>query len=448
MLYWPYTTTINKFKEHGKTVRMKKGCYTIDDRKTRKHGFSRKSVYVHRAPLATAQHLPQSVEVARAQAAAQSTPEVVRSVEDHGAGKVSDINNLARVILQVANKPQGRFDLCPFSGLVSEWLIFKRSYDDSKESYSPSENLSRLRYALRGEAREAVGSLLVTSDDPEEVIQSLELRFARPQTIIRDQLAALRAMPRLGRDPRELNILASKVRNCVSVVNLLRQTPYIHSPELTQNVVCKLSPLLQNKWYDYAAGHPAPGVPLLEILSQFLEREAARQTEFGVIEVVGQQLHSERGRAVQPLHRAPGLRTTVNPYTPQPPRQVTLTSHATIIASCSFCSGDHTIKSCPLFIALTTDERWSWVRQNKVCARCLKKEKHNWYRCKAKRCGFVGCTRAHHQLLHSNLSKSQTSESHSNVISQSSTSVTSSVEKSDYHLEKSCWTWDNYGLLL
>ncbi|KAL0850873.1 hypothetical protein ABMA28_006783 [Loxostege sticticalis] len=72
-------------------------------------------------------------------------------------------------------------------------------------------------------------------------------------------------------------------------------------------------------------------------------------------------------------------------------------------AECTYCKqGAHTIKKCKAFSSLTVEDRWRWVRENKICYRCLKSNPHKWNDCRAKRCGVNNCTRRHHALLHGN----------------------------------------------
>lgn len=59
--------------------------------------------------------------------------------------------------------------LTTFSGQPVEWLIFKKNYNSTKHLFSNLENLNRLRHALQSRARESVGILLLTADDPNEV---------------------------------------------------------------------------------------------------------------------------------------------------------------------------------------------------------------------------------------------------------------------------------------
>ncbi|XP_048481754.1 uncharacterized protein LOC119693943 [Plutella xylostella] len=73
-------------------------------------------------------------------------------------------------------------DLPSFGGDCIEWLHFKTAYDESTRvcQFSDSENLWRLRKALRGEALEAVTDLLIGNTPPGVVMESLQLSCDAP----------------------------------------------------------------------------------------------------------------------------------------------------------------------------------------------------------------------------------------------------------------------------
>ncbi|XP_053968703.1 uncharacterized protein LOC128870124 [Anastrepha ludens] len=70
---------------------------------------------------------------------------------------------------------------------------------------------------------------------------------------------------------------------------------------------------------------------------------------------------------------------------------------------CLQCSGDHRLEKCKQFCDLSTNDRWCFVRDNKLCIRCFRK--HFLNNCPLhSRCDIDGCTKPHYVLLHSNYS--------------------------------------------
>lgn len=378
---------------------------------------------VHAAP--TREHVREATPCSSEAVAEEATVNLPRQpykgdqhpqLEGYGnktAPQVSDIEKLTNAIVSIAkpsNSSNCKVQLSSFSGNMSEWLLFKRTFDDTKANFTANENIARLRNALSGEAKEAVLSLLLCSTDPEPVMRSLESRFARPKQIVLNELASIRNLPKVGKEPNALAIFASKVKNCVSIVNLLSESSFIHSPELIYILVSKLNPLLQNKWCDYAAERCVPGYAQIEVFTRFLEVEADKQANFGVCEVFNCPVNSDKPRP--PAPHLPG-RLQRNPYRPTQTHHTVIpsqkqsihlvnTPHVSTSSPCLYCSAsDHNIKTCPQFTALQIFDRIAWVREKKLCVRCLRKGKHNYKYCKAKPCGIDGCEELHNKIIHS-----------------------------------------------
>lgn len=78
-------------------------------------------------------------------------------------------------------------ELPEFSGDPQDWPLFIKMFENSTKKYDVSQehNLRRLRKYLTGKARELVHSLLVLPESVPEVIDNLQMRFGRPDRIIR-----------------------------------------------------------------------------------------------------------------------------------------------------------------------------------------------------------------------------------------------------------------------
>ncbi|XP_049867681.1 uncharacterized protein LOC126367921 [Pectinophora gossypiella] len=103
-----------------------------------------------------------------------------------------------------------KLELPQFFGNAMQWLQFKRIFDYTKIHFSALDNITRLDNALRGPAREAVAALLMSTEDPDEVMRALEENFARPELIVFREVNNLKTLPKLGNELRELGILTNK----------------------------------------------------------------------------------------------------------------------------------------------------------------------------------------------------------------------------------------------
>jgi hypothetical protein len=134
-------------------------------------------------------------------------------------------------------------DLPVFSGDSLEWLHFKNAYEESLSSckYSEYETLSRLRRALRGEAKEAVTDLLIGNTSSKDIMDALELKYGRAETIICNITAQLRKLQPLPTHyQQDLVNFATKVNNCVATIRALKQGDHLRNPELASAITSKL----------------------------------------------------------------------------------------------------------------------------------------------------------------------------------------------------------------
>ncbi|KAJ8706805.1 hypothetical protein PYW07_012883 [Mythimna separata] len=170
--------------------------------------------------------------------------------------KKSDIQELASVILKLSEKSRDNvsskhFELPHFNGSCEEWLAFKRSYEDMAASFTNNQNLARLRIAIQGKAREAVQSLLFTAEDPREVIKGLEARFGRPGALALAELEKMKNLSKVGENPSDICVFASKVKNAVQTIKALKKPHYLSSPETLRVIVDKMPTSMKFRWFAY-----------------------------------------------------------------------------------------------------------------------------------------------------------------------------------------------------
>ncbi|KAL0881944.1 hypothetical protein ABMA27_001700 [Loxostege sticticalis] len=318
----------------------------------------------------------------------------------------ADIKDLAQAIISIGHKPKV-CDLPLFSGKATDWLLFKQTYLHTRKSFSSFENLARIRTALRGESAQAVSALAFTSSDPDELLQALEDRFARPEFIVLEELTAVRALPKLQSDYKDLNLIACRVQNLVAILKQLNSSEYLYSPELYNTLLGKLTPLLRSLWIRYAAEHSSRYTKL-EMLANFLRVEARNHTQFGLHLQIPSD-HVVKHRRVDFCNTA---RTSFNS------------------GVCGFCSGKHNLADCTKFKNISPSERIVFVKNSKICFYCLGDVRHYWRKCKLQRCVIDGCQYFHHKLLHgADMSKSETSTSHQKVCNTNTSKLQTLFEK-------------------
>ena len=129
-----------------------------------------------------------------------------------------------------------------YYGDLMDWLRFKHAYNLSTRlgKFTEAENVDRLNKCLRGEAREAVRSLLPTTTDASLIMKTLEREFGNPTKITKKVIEDLKRLPRVGSGKMKLSTLTSAVSKAVAVMRSLDNVWYLHSPELCEEIMNKL----------------------------------------------------------------------------------------------------------------------------------------------------------------------------------------------------------------
>ncbi|XP_075989157.1 uncharacterized protein LOC142986969 [Anticarsia gemmatalis] len=333
-------------------------------------------------------------------------PSVIRTTmqgdqhQSHGtltpAGARQDFKELAEAITSAVRAGQRPkfIELPIFNGSYQDWLPFRAAYYETESVYSTVENINRLRRNLKGKAREAVEGLLITDAHPSEIMQALESRFGRPESIAMMQMEALRVLPRLTESPRDICIFATKISNIVATLKTLSCINYMYNPEVSKTIVDKLTPTLRYRFFDFAAAEPKEDPDLMK-LDKFLRRESTLCSPYALPEQISTQPPFTAQKRPQRVHNV-----TEKPYTPR----------------CPVCEQTgHLVTECGRFKKMNEDERWDIAKAKRLCFRCLRYRKVT-HRCATKQCGVNDCKYTHHTLLHCNKKEDKKESEASEII--------------------------------
>ncbi|XP_063635689.1 uncharacterized protein LOC134806062 [Cydia splendana] len=333
------------------------------------------------------------------QPATQPTPQpAVRTASLQSSRDPSDIEKLANALQSAisastskAHSPElvARLvtskDLPLYFGDPMEWLQFKDAYEETtlRCKFSDSENVGRLRKCLRGDAKEAVVSMLSGKTDPKIIMQTLGLRFGHPEVIINKIVNQIKKLQPLSQAyHNEIVVFATKIKNFAVTARSIDQADYLRSPELINTVLSKCPSVLINRWGDYVYEHLYESKrSKFEHLSDFLELEAVKAASAGVSHIYSQadknkKQHEERRGTQHPVL----LMTDTE--------------------KCNFCKiSSHQLPDCPRFKRAMRRDRWRYVRFSKLCFKCLISQ-HDKQTCPAAACNVDDCGQDHHKLLH------------------------------------------------
>ncbi|XP_072932983.1 uncharacterized protein [Epargyreus clarus] len=179
-------------------------------------------------------------------------------------------------------------ELPSFDGDYIEWLHFKSAYEESTRvcHFSDSENLWRLRRALKGEARETVTELLIGNTSPDVIMEALQLRYGNADIIIQHLISQVKKLSPLQNNyQHDIITFSIKISNCVATIQSLHKLDYLRSPELLAAILNKLPNILLSKYTDYAYTRMSSDMPKLQLLAAFLKREAEMVSVVGVSQV-------------------------------------------------------------------------------------------------------------------------------------------------------------------
>lgn len=340
------------------------------------------------------------------QSAPYTLPNNGRSPED---GRTRNDNS---VLNKFITRQTCATELPTFSGAPEEWPLFISIFNTTTRvcGYTDDENIARLVKALRGEARESVLALLVSSTNVERIVNTLQLRFGRPAQIIEIMLAKIRHMRDIRPDDfNQLLKYATDLQNIVATMIATGQRGHLTNPTLVKEMLCKLPSTLKYQWGIDKARRDINEVTL-EHVADWLMSVASATTDLMPTQTPSTSYTSrfpERKPMVRP-DRHPIMTSTKN-------------DNNNIDKKCHRCNGNHELAKCPDFLRLTMDERWQYVTESRLCFSCLS-AKHQMKTCKKKaKCKTSNCERFHHTVLHAEPVQSDDIDTSNVLIAQTTT---------------------------
>ncbi|XP_053686195.1 uncharacterized protein LOC128735731 [Sabethes cyaneus] len=288
-------------------------------------------------------------------------------------------------------------DLPVFSGNPEEWPIWISNFERSTVTcgFSHDENLMRLQRCLKGQALEMVRSRLLSPTSVPYVIKTLQLRYGRPETLIKALTERIHRLPPLNTDSLESIVdFGMAVDNLVEHLKTAKQQSHLMNPSLLHELVGKLPVDYRMKWSAYKSPFAEVDLGTFGAFTSSLVKLA-----FEVMD------DTPIGKASKGTYQKPKDRGFVQAHSEQPTAGPSSANNNTVghvkpNKTCIFCKMEgHRVADCFKFQALNVDERYKVVNQNSLCRTCL--NQHGNWPCKTWRgCEIEGCRLRHHKLLH------------------------------------------------
>ncbi|XP_074039501.1 uncharacterized protein [Leptinotarsa decemlineata] len=274
-------------------------------------------------------------------------------------------------------------DFPQFDGSPQDWPLFHKSFKNLRKfcDYSNEEIMLKLQRFLKGEAKTTVAAMILTADNVDLVIETLEKRFGRPEYIIDILMNRISILPSIRENNFEKLIhYSAEVSNMVSIMKSLGSKRYLENPQFIRELLTKIPDSMKLSWGEKL--EMKKGDINLEDFSLWLNEKASFACNVSTPrnETFSQKFTNQmkRNERVYNIH--------------------TQNTHKT----CGYCDKIHQESICPQMNHDDLNKRWEMVTGKKLCFSCLQKN-HQKFKCKKRKICGTNCKLHHHPLLHKEL---------------------------------------------
>ncbi|XP_058826865.1 uncharacterized protein LOC131686880 [Topomyia yanbarensis] len=297
---------------------------------------------------------------------------------------------------QLAARQSLAKELPRFSGDPADWPIFISSYRYTTEAcgFSDGENMLRLQRCLSGSALETVRSRLVLPAAVPQVIETLRMRFGRPELLINALLRKVRDIPAPRSDRLEgLIDFGMAVQALCDHIEAANERAHLSNPSLLQELVAKLPADQRMMWAGYKRSFQVVDLKTFGDYMTSVVQDASSVVTFEPESRRNNPCDRPKNKAFVNTHAMEGAVSSV--------RSINVPTGAAKQFDCAHCSKTgHRVRECIAFKALHVDDRWRRVRALGLCQNCL--FSHGRRACRIRSsCDIEGCQFRHHPLLHS-----------------------------------------------
>lgn len=298
---------------------------------------------------------------------------------------------------------------------VKKWPYFESVFESTtlQGRFSETDNINRLREALKGKAERVVKSHLMFPISATEIMNELREAFGKPDQILRElTMDLLKVSPMRSQIDVNLRSFSTELRNYVASLIKMNLSSALENVFVLVQLEEKLHHGHRREWIAHKLQHESSGKVVT--IRTFAEFVRARAKELPPEHSSRSDVSAQPG----PDKKFRRLNTHV---------QGTIDSSSAFAAkSCFKCKGSHVLLNCPEFKQFNPKERSRFVFESKICSSCLKSIKHNQKDCRAKRaCNTDGCQYFHHPMLH----YAKRNQNPGNVSSQQNQNVNVHVQE-------------------
>lgn len=270
-----------------------------------------------------------------------------------------------------------------FSGEFSEWSSFFETFSsliDRNNSLSDVEKFFYLHDSLKGNAKEILQDLAITSGNYQIALQMLKDRFENERLIIFSHLEGILEISKVTRgSSSELRKFHDSLTRHLRALDNLKLTN-----EKFKNAV--ISYTLKTKLDSSSVGEfskiKPKQIPEWDEINKFLSQRCEAMEEASFSHTQKSTCISNAKSSSKAFHF----------------KQAFVATNAKSSSSkCSFCKGDHYLNQCEKFLNLSVKQRFDKVSDLNLCKNCLRHP--NSSKCYSKHVCQM-CGKKHNKLLH------------------------------------------------
>ncbi|KZS09232.1 Uncharacterized protein APZ42_026597 [Daphnia magna] len=260
--------------------------------------------------------------------------------------------------------------------------------------------MERFNILLTTEVRSYIAEYLDNPSTYYDALVELKKRYGRPQVVTRSHLMALMNLPSIRDDDSEA--LAKLNRTLHGAMHALSTGGYeqdLESGMTLEHVVSRLPPRMRSSW-GVKVYRMTPTRAILKDLAKWIDEM-----------VMGELMttpFTPRSPAPQKEKKAGSpvvFHTSTTPPVKKPQQSPPSESNSSslkkgVIKKCIYCDNAHSIKTCSTFKDLDVVTRVEWVKEKRLCFRCLIGT-HRGTECPTEIvCNIGNFGQRHHPLLH------------------------------------------------
>ncbi|XP_045034645.1 uncharacterized protein LOC123475716 [Daphnia magna] len=306
--------------------------------------------------------------------------------------------------------------ITPFNGDPKEWPTFISSFRDMIHNVVPSDAQRHafLKQLLTTEVRSYIAEYLDNPSTYYDALVKLKKRYGQPQVVARSHLMALMNLPSIRDDDSEA--LAKLNRILHGAMHALRTGGYeqdLESGMTLKHVVSRLPPRMRSSW-GVKVYRMTPTRATLKDLAKWIDEMVMGElmTRPSTHRSPAPQKEKKAGSAKPSTKPTPlfgkgpvVFHTSTTPPVKKPQQSPPSESNSSslkkgVIKKCIYCDNAHSIKTCSTFKDLDVATRVEWVKEKRLCFRCLIGT-HRGTECPTEIvCNIGNCGQRHHPLLH------------------------------------------------